>query len=401
MGSSRRPGPLCQAARPVMVNDGTSCRTPSQRPGSVCASRGDGIGEYARRIANVKDAFLLGVNKYAYPETVARLGSDARLIIDSLWPGFVQALRVYAWSIGIGAVAFGVAGAILGEGVGALPGAAIGAQLGSDVATAILFVYGVGFLVEFVLAHLDEANAHFGRGCDLAWRAPGDHPPLEPAAEEFGRAIAAVFSLILEAAVAWLIKKGLKTGMDELNKTKAGRVLGAYAKVEYWRRKLGVTDAPIPRRGIATTIEFFEDQVRKGNLRPMDEAKLQGYWKAMDFSRQVTVRTLEPGKELVGYRGPDSQFGFFYTERGTYLDRLGVDHVTLQQLPDGVPGPPTPVARGFVRYRVKQSVEVLESTASGVRAWDTNRPVAGGGIQYFIPRAWEILEVIQEGAPKK
>lgn len=383
----------------LIVDDGTLPRAPSPRPVPECASRPGGVREYPRRLANVKDAFLLGITKYAYPETVAKLGEDFRVLIDSIWPGFVQALKIYAWSIGTGALVFGVVGAILGEGVGAVPGAAFGAELGADIATGILFLMGVKFLAEYILKHLDQADEHFKRACKLAWEACGDRPPLDPAAQEFGQAIAELFSLILEAAAAWVIKKGLKAGLKELNKSKVGQALIPYAKVQYWRQKLGVTDAPIPRRGIATTIEFFENQVRKGNLQEMDEGKLESYWKAADYSKEITTETLTSGKELVGYRDPSSPFGFYYTEPGTFLDRVGVDYVTEKPLPKGVEGPKQLIPREFIRYRVKRPVETLKSSASGVRAWDTKLPVAGGGTQYFIPRSWEVLEVVPEGPP--
>jgi hypothetical protein len=318
-------------------------------------------------------------------------------IVDSLWSGFVQSLQIYAWSIGGGAALFGIGGAILGEGAGAVPGTLLGAKIGMEVASAILLFLGLRFLAQYVVAHLAQANEHFQHGLTLAWEACGEHPLLESAAQEIGRAIAELFSLVLEAAAAWVIKKGLKAGLQDLKKSKVGQALIPYAKVEFWRNKLGVTDAPVPRRGIATTIRFFEDQLHRGKLDPMDEAKLESYWKAMDFSKEVTSQTLNPGKELVGYRDPQSPFGFYYTEPGTYLDRVGIDYVTKESLPKDVQGPAQLVDREFIRYRVKQPVEVLKSTASGVRAWDTQRAVPGGGTQYFIPKAWEVLEVVSEG----
>ncbi len=333
MADGTQAGPLCQATRPLLVEDGTACRMPSPRPGPLCPTRPDGFGDYARRVRNVKDAFLLGVTEYAYRETVAKLGADLRLVVDSLWPGFVQALKIYAWSIGGGAVLFGVAGAVLGEGVGAAPGALIGAKIGAAVGTFILEFLGLRFLVEYVLAHLHEASAHFRTGFDRAWQACGDPPLLGGAALEFGRGIADLLSLFLQAAVAWVLKRGLKAGLEDLNKSEAGRALAPYAKVQYWRQKLGVTDAPVPRRGIATTIEFFEEQTGDGRLQPMDETRLRSYWSAMDFSRDVSQETLAPGTELVAYRDPQSPFGFYYTEPGNYLDRLGVDYVTEQSLP--------------------------------------------------------------------
>jgi hypothetical protein len=163
------------------------------------------------------------------------------------------------------------------------------------------------------------------------------------------------------------------------------------ATVQFWRRRLGVTNAPVPRRGIATTIAFFAEQLRQGKLSPMDDARLESYWKAMDFSKEITRETLDPGKELVAYRDPESPFGSFYSEPGTSLGRVGVDHVTKRPLPEGTQGPEQMVDREFVRYRVRQRVVVLKSTASGVRAHDTRQPVPGGGTQYFIPRAREVL----------
>ncbi len=107
------------------------------------------------------------------------------------------------------------------------------------------------------------------------------------------------------------------------------------------------------------------------------------------FKRPLTT-------EIVAYRAPGkaSQFGYFYTKPGTFLDRVGVDYVTKPRLPKGAQGPQPLVSREFVRYRVKRGVEVMRSTSSGVRAHDTKAPVPGGGTQYFIPRSWEVLEVI-------
>lgn len=394
MASNRNPGPVCQYLEPVVVADGTMCRAASPLPGTVCVSQPQGLAEKARRALNIKDAFLLGIRNYAYKETVAKLGADLQLLIDSLWPGIVQALEIYGISIGAGAVLGGIVGAFAG-GVGAAPGAILGAELGAEVASLILLALGIKFLAEYCLQHLDQTNQHLQRGLKLAWEACGDHPSLDPAAREFGRAIAELVSLILEAAAAWVLKKGLDAGLRDLNKSKVGRALAPYAKVRYWIDRLGVTDAPVPRKGIATTIEFFEEQTRLSKLSPMEEGKLLSYWKAMDFSRKVTKVVLEPGKELVGYRDPKSPYGFYYTTPGTYIDRVGIDYVTQRSLPPGEAGPVQLVERQFIRYRVKTAVQALESTSSGVRAWDTNRPVPGGGTQYFIPRSWEVLEIIE------
>lgn len=187
-------------------------------------------------------------------------------------------------------------------------------------------------------------------------------------------------------------RRGLKAGLEKLKKSETGRALTPYVKVQYWREKLGVTNAPVPRRGIGATIGFFEKQIRNGKLKPLSEADQLSYMKAMDFSKNVSVEVIKAGEEVVGYRDPrpGKEFGFFYTKVGTSLNRLGVDYVT---------GNPA-MARQFFRYRVLKDVEVLRSNSSGVKAWDTHQPVSGGGIQYFIPESWNVLEVIKPAGTK-
>lgn len=391
MSTHRQPGSLCQYSISMFVEDGTLCRWASSLPGTL-NSAWKTTRDYARRIGNVKDAFTTGIEKYAFSETVAILGDDATMLIHSIWPGLVQALEIYAASIGGGAILGGIVGGVLGEGIGAIPGAALGAELGADAATAILFFLGIKFLAEYVLAHLDEAQAHFSKGCTLAWNAKGNPPPLDIAAREFGRAIATLCSLIVEAAVVYVVSKGLKAGLEKLKKSETGRALTPYVKVQYWREKLGVTNAPVPRRGIGATIGFFEKQIRNGKLKPLSEADQLSYMKAMNFSKNVSVEVIKAGEEVVGYRDPrpGKEFGFFYTKVGTSLNRLGVDYIT---------GNPA-MARQFFRYRVLKDVEVLRSNSSGVKAWDTHQPVSGGGIQYFIPESWNVLEVIKPAGTK-
>ncbi len=381
------------------IDSGTLARLHHEAPVPTCATRPSGIQKYTRGLEDVRQALWRGIDNYAYTETLNKLGSDLKLIVDSLWPGFMQALKIYAWSIGSGAAVLGTVGAVLGEGVGAAPGAFLGAEIGAEIGTLILTFLGLEFLAEYVLSHLDEASDEFANAFKTAWDACGNSATIDRAAKEFARGIADLFSLVLEAAAAWVLKKGLKAGLQELNKSDMGRALAPYAKIEYWREKLGITDAPVPRRGLAETIKFFDDQVKNGKLDKnqfTDEEKLKSYWKAMDFSKQISQEMLSPGKELVGYRDPSSPFGYYYAEVGTYLDKLGVDYVTQENLPAGVAGPPKLVKRQFIRYRVKANAKALKSTASGARAWDTNELVPGGATQYFIPRAREVLDPLEK-----
>ena len=271
-----------------------------------------------------------------------------------------------------------------GGGAGAIPGIILGAEIGAAIGTAILWFLGIKFLAQYVYEHLDDSRKHFGNGVDSAWRSCGDPASIDLAATHFGKAIAELMSLIFQAAAAWVIKKGLKAGLEELPRAR----LGAFS-LRMRRFSTGVknSESPMPSsraQGIGTTIEFFEKQIKDGHLdanKFTDEASLASHWKAMDFSKEIMPETLKAGKELVAYRDPASPYGYYYAEVGTYLDKLGVDYVTKTKAPEG-----GLVPREYVRFRVRKDVEVLKSTSSGVKAHDTLQPVAGGAVQYFIPR---------------
>ena len=391
MASLRQPGFQCQYESPLMVEDGTLARLESSIAGTLCGLS-NSAWRYVRSIGNVKDAFLLGIKKYALSETIAKLGDDATVLIASVWPGFVQGLEIYAVGIGAGAIVGGIVGGVLGEGVGAAPGAILGAELGAEAATGVLWFLGIKFLAEYVLGHLDEATVHFKKACTLAWDAPGDPPRVDPAAREFGRAIASLFSLVVEAAAAFVLAKGLKAGLEKLNESKTGRALAPYATVEYWRRKIGVTDAPIPRMGIAKTLEFFEEhgkQIEVRDREPMTEDTQKSYMKAMDFSKEVRVEPLKAGDEVVAFHDPAyGESLHFFTKSGSSMDRLGIAESTSASGP----------GRVFDRYRLTKNVEVLRSYCSGVKDHYTGALASGGAVQYFFANPAGILERV---VPKK
>ncbi len=369
-----------------MVEDGTLARLESSIAGTLCGLS-NSARKYARSIGNVKDAFLLGIKKYALSETISKLGDDATVLIAGVWPGFVQGLEIYAVGIGAGALVGGIVGGVLGEGVGAAPGAIFGAEMGAEAATGVLWFLGIKFLAEYVLAHLDEATGHFKKACTLAWDAPGDPPRIDPAAREFGRAIASLFSLVVEAAVAFVAAKGLKAGIEKLNESKTGRALAPFAEVQYWRKKLGVTDAPIPRQGIARTLEFFEKQkeqirARNGN-KALDENTQTSFMKAMDFSKEVRVESLKAGDEVVAFHDPAyGESKYFFTKSGSSMDRLGIAESTTALGP----------SRVFHRYRVTSPVDVLRSYCSGVKDHNTGALASGGAVQYFFANPAGILQ---------
>src|SRR5918992_6124734 len=66
---------------------------------------------------------------------------------------------------------------------------------------------------------------------------------------------------------------------------------------EKWFAELGVTDAPVTRRGLATTLQFFHDHMpslkRKAQLE---------YLTGIDLHRPVERLTLERGDVVAAYR---------------------------------------------------------------------------------------------------
>ena len=162
---------------------------------------------------------------------------------------------------------------------------------------------------------------------------------------------------------------------------------------EKWFAELGVTDAPVTRRGLATTLKFFHDQMpslpRKSQL---------SYLKGIDLHQLVEEVTLEAGCVVSAYRKHNEDpFKTFYTRPGNSVHRLGVN-------PE-----PGGVARGHVRYRVKSPVVALESKCAP--AWDTwsdDRPehlrhyyeASGRGAQLIIPESRAVLEIVDWSAPR-
>jgi hypothetical protein len=165
---------------------------------------------------------------------------------------------------------------------------------------------------------------------------------------------------------------------------------GGYEK---WFAELGVTDAPLTRKGLATTLRFFHDHM------PALPRKAQvAFLKGIDLHHPVDEVTLESDDVVSAYRKHNEDpFKIFYTRPGNAVHRLGVN-------PE-----PGGTARGHVRYRVKSAAVALESKCAP--AWDTwsdDRPehlrryyeASGGGAQLIIPDSRAVLEIVDWAAPK-
>jgi hypothetical protein len=163
---------------------------------------------------------------------------------------------------------------------------------------------------------------------------------------------------------------------------------------ERWFAELGVTDAPVTRKGLSTTLQFFHDHMpslpRKSQL---------DYLRGIDLHRPVEIVMLDPGVVVTAYRKHNEDpFKTFYTRPGNSLHRLGVN-------PE-----PGGTARGHVRYRVKESAVALESKcAPAWDKWSDDRPehlrhyyeASGGGAQLIIPGSRKVLEVVEWSGPKR
>jgi hypothetical protein len=159
-----------------------------------------------------------------------------------------------------------------------------------------------------------------------------------------------------------------------------------------WLAQLGVTDAPLPRSGVRTALQFFQLQMP---TLPADMAL--NFLRAMDLSRAVKSVTLSRADTLIAFRVQgESPFKLFYTRGGASPYSSGIN----------------PANRGVVRFRVKSPCLALESYTSGaIDIWTTPAPgqrlsiapranttgvmAAGGGIQLIVPNAAGVLEVVR------
>lgn len=152
---------------------------------------------------------------------------------------------------------------------------------------------------------------------------------------------------------------------------------------EKWLSELGVTDAPLTRKGLITALEFFHQR-----MPGLERHKMLGYLRGMDLHKPVKRVVLQPHAEIAAFRRSNQgPFGVFYTKIGANVHSLGVN----------------PNDRRFQRFKVRAPVEVLESyTASIIDNWSELLPVVnvyrhytahGGGIQYIIPSSYNYLLV--------
>jgi hypothetical protein len=138
------------------------------------------------------------------------------------------------------------------------------------------------------------------------------------------------------------------------------------ADIDSLRTRLGLTDAPRVRAGLATTEEFFRTTLHQ------DAGNWVGYLRGIDFSKPVSAEWLPLGTRLIRYdsTGPRTLKPFMYfTRPGTSPNSLGTSFPSVE----------------YKEYEVNHRIRALVSTASGISfAPDDRVSRLGGGIQYIV-----------------
>jgi hypothetical protein len=251
MGAARPAGPTCGSNNPAAINDGTLCRAQSPAPASTGSDWfSSGISSAAASVSSAYDSASNTITA-DYATTRAKIqsmyhsaghylrsdyegarclyqaamrsidlapgavyqetGYELRSVLAGLLPGLVQMIVVLGVTTFLGAAIGGIVGALFG-GVGAAPGAVVGADLGLDIGMALLTWLGLAFLVTFIIKGFAELLTTLKNGVQTAWAArnltgTAEQTQVERAAHDFASCVAILFRLILEAIVAYLLKK--------------------------------------------------------------------------------------------------------------------------------------------------------------------------------------------------
>src|SRR5215469_11503253 len=223
------PGPICTWERDYQVDDGTSCRMPSQTPGPTTRKspstwlRGEALFDAYERSQILAPAAVFKKTGYA-------LGD----LLKGLLPGLLQTLLVLAAGTVLGSIAGGVIGFFFG-GAGAAPGAVVGAEHGLEIGTAVLSWLGLAFLAAAIVQGFGELWAELSAGVKRAWAAPEfpdkDYPhEVEKVAQELANAAGTLFLLVLQAIVAWVFKRvAMESTRAAINTSQSIKAVGSEA----------------------------------------------------------------------------------------------------------------------------------------------------------------------------
>lgn len=203
---------------------------PSQTPGP---ERGRDAGVWDRGQA-LYEAYSQAI-RLAPGAVYRRTGYALGKVLEGLLPGLLEMLVVLTATTVLGAAVGGVIGFFFG-GVGAAPGAVVGGKIGLDVGLAALAWLGLAFLASAILQGFGELWSTLSRGVTRAWNAP-ERPPREyphevtQAAHEMADAVGLLVLLILQALVAWILKRAAMSSTQSaargLGRARSGETVAA------------------------------------------------------------------------------------------------------------------------------------------------------------------------------
>ena len=270
MAAAKRPAPHCAHTNPVIVEDGTLCRSSSPAPGSTGAAM-EGSFDELRGFVLGADC-LVAASIRALPLVPTAIVEETGYELGNLLKGLLPGLL--AMMVGVGATT--AAGAAVGGIVGSAPGAVVGAELGFDAGMAILTWLGVAFLLESIGSGLGEMAAMVWLGGQHAWHA-ADRRGIDRdreignAARELARAVGILMRLLLEGIVAYLLKNAaMSSTRGAIGTVRALRGAGAEAVAN--ETVAGLVSKLRASRlgdGFATWIEKnWKDLISNTRLRP-------------------------------------------------------------------------------------------------------------------------------------
>jgi peptidoglycan hydrolase-like protein with peptidoglycan-binding domain len=255
----------------------------------------------------------------------------------------------------------------------------LGIMVGSLVVWAAGHFFGVSeiadaFLLGFGLVFLGKAAIDAARLLKNVIEitcAASTEAELEDAAKDLAEAIAIIGVV---AFFALLAKVGRAIG-NKLKAAKAAEKGGAPSQEgaapesksnsETEKSKAEEESKRSPEELIAqrkaTALKFYRST-------GWPEEKIAAHMKGIDFSKPVEVTTLKPGTTVSQWQRPGAPQGNYYAPPGTDPATLGIDTA----------------GRVETQYVVKQSVQVLKSTAADMPDWNgSGATYRGGGTQLF------------------
>ncbi len=220
----------------------------------------------SKRVNDLKRAYVIALQET--PNAVLRVtGYAVSEFLAGILPALLDMCMVQAAATTVGALIGGIGGAFAG-GVGAVPGAIEGAAVGFSLSATIMGYLGLAFLFVAVGKNLSEVTGRLRMAVKLAWDASdylpdARHEQVRQAGRMLAEAMAVIVLLILQAIVAWLLKKGmdkLPELVAELRESKLGK---GFAKwVEENAAKLYDDPKLRPKRAESTTKAAAESEAQ-------------------------------------------------------------------------------------------------------------------------------------------